>query len=761
MKIAVRDLAKVFQSGDLSIDFMQNNEEPKEAHQFIQNQYNENEHKEFYVKRELIYQGYDLVITGLIDGVLENNTLEEIKSTSINLDDISLDYHKEHLAQLKIYGYLYSCMNQLPHINLKLTYISLSTYETKHFIDEYNFKDLEKFFYSALDLYLEFIILEKNQSELRESSIKQMTFPYNTYRLGQRDLMKNVFYTIKSGETLYAIAPTGIGKTLATLFSSLKALTNPKEKIFYLTAKTIGKQIALNTINLLFENKLRLKAIELTAKDKVCLKENRNCDPEKCKYAKGYYDRLNTAIKDIYDEKIWDTQTILGYANKHSICPFEFSLDLSYYADIIIGDYNYAFCPFTHLIRYFDDDKYLPILLIDEAHNLINRSREMYSSSIKVDELKELIKFTTKKKPSIKYSCQALIKYIESLNITEPITSKAIDEKIIRLLKQLTNKLEILLNDNLEFKNRNEALSIYFNISRFIKLLKYYDDSFIFFYEDSNTISIKCLDASKYLLKTLERTNASVFFSATLEPISYYKNLLTKGKGNDIAISSPFDKNNLKLIIKSDISTKYNDREKSIPEIIRVIDNITKYKTGNYIVFFPSYKYLNMVKEKLINKDYEVIFQKENMTEDERSEYINMFTKPNKTKVFLFIMGGSFSEGIDYIGDMLNGVIVVSVGLPMLNLYNNTIKDYFNEINNQGFDYAYTLPGMNKVIQAVGRVIRSESDRGIAILIDERFKTRKYISLMPNHWNINFINDNSLIEAEINKFKEKEIFNNN
>lgn len=752
MKVAVRDLSCLYKNGDLETN-IESDLDPKEAHKLIQQKYKSTEKSEYYITHNLNYNNYDFEISGYIDGVLENNTLEEIKSTTKNLNDIVID--KEHLAQLKIYGYLYSYNFKLDSINLKLTYINLNSYKVKSFIFKFNYDVLKEFFYHSLDKYIKIIERQNSQEKLKELSIKKMTFPYPTYRKGQLELMRKCYTTIKNKEILYAIAPTGIGKTLATIFSSLKAISEPKSKIFYLTAKTIGKQVALDSVKKLFNNSLELKAIELTAKDKVCFQDERNCDPNVCPYAKKYYEKLPKAIDSIYPINLWDTNEILNHAKAFNLCPFEFSLDLSYYADIVIGDYNYIFDPFVHLMRYSDNNNYNSILLIDEAHNLINRSRDMYSVTINLIKLKRLGTIFKDKIKYINTNITFIINFIKEKNIEKPMIYTSVPKEIISRTKQIVNKLEDYFNENKEFKDRKEALDIYFELVRFNKIFNYFDNNFRFII-DNFDLSIKCLDASKFLLEKIDECYGTTMFSATLEPSDYYKFLLTRGSGNVIKIDSPFDSNNLKIFVKSDVSTKYNDREYSIDSIIDTINTITTYKTGNYIVFFPSYKYMNMVLEKLDNVDYEIIVQTEAMSENERIEYLNKFNDSSKTKVFFCITGGSFGEGIDFVGDMLIGVVIIGVGLPAIDYYNDTLRDYYNDLNKNGFDYVYTIPGFNKVVQSVGRIIRTESDRGVAILVDSRFNTYKYRSLMPSNWNIRYENNLNRIKNEIKTFKDNE-----
>lgn len=764
--IPVKEMAYyLHSSGDLTRDFFQNADptEGNEAHLYLQNRYNSTDLKEYYVKEELEALDCRITIKGFIDGVLNNGMLlEEIKSTHQDVNKMEKITHFEHLAQLKIYCYLYCHKNSYEEIDARLTYISIDDYETKSFYFHFDFQELEKYFFDSLFTYLEWLIKLDDQKIIMKKTIDELKFPFPKYRKGQREFMKYIYCTIKDKDILYAIAPTGIGKTMACIYSSLKSM-DKLNKIFYLTAKSLGKSVCISAMKILKTNGLVCKSIELSSKDKTCFLEERNCDVSVCPYMKGYYDRLQQAIREMYDsDDIWCFDSIRQMAMKHQICPFEFSLDLSYFADVIIADYNYAFCPRTHLIRYFDDDKYNPILLVDEAHNLVSRSKDMYSAQLNKETLIELRKLLSKIKPSSRKQINDCIKFLDDLALKygHPIfyNTKEKPNAFLELTYKLAKKIEKILKENIEFKNRFKVMNLYFEVNRFNKISQFFNHNYRFIMECSEdiNISLSCLDASEFILKTINnRSFGTIFFSATMYPLNYYKKLLTMDKGESLIIPSPFNQRNLKLIIKNDTSTKYQDRDNSIDEIIKTIDAMISYKKGNYIVFFPSYEYLNMVYHKIKNNDYNIILQDKEMTELERINTLKLFEQNEKTQVGFFVMGGSFSEGIDYIGDMLSGVLIISVAIPLISNSNNILVDHFNEVYNDGFNYAYTYPGFTKVVQAVGRVIRTETDKGVAILFDTRFNKMLYQGLMPNEWSHRkIINNLKDIKNEIIKFKE-------
>ncbi|MDE6013603.1 MAG: ATP-dependent DNA helicase, partial [Anaeroplasmataceae bacterium] len=469
----------------------------------------------------------------------------------------------------------------------------------------------------------------------------------------------------------------------------------------------------------------------------------KNCKPEECPYAIGFFDRIKDALLEIFrHHDIYDEEIISEVANKHRICAFEFSLELSYYCDIVIADYNYVFDPRAQLIRYFEDDTYHPKVLVDEAHNLISRSKDMYSASINEEDIRILRRTLNEYKPSIRNDCNKAIERIASYK--EYLANQTIyvdtsnDLDLVVVLKHILVKCDEIFANNKKIPHKDDALDAYLKILDYTQIADYYGPThrlIATLENDMCTIEEFCLDASSFILDTIKTSvHGIVFFSATLKPFEYYADLLTQGEGKFLELASPFDPNNLDIIINNRVSTKFKQREQSIDYILEAIEALTLTKSGNYIVFFPSYQYMNMVVNALGDVDFEVLVQKSDFNESERNQMIDAFKNTDHCKVGFFVLGGVFAEGIDYIGDWLNGVIIVGVGLPMICDRNNLLKNYFEQLYQNGFDYAYTYPGFTKVVQAAGRVIRSEKDRGVVILIDERFSHYHYQELIPTHW---------------------------
>ena len=751
-RVGVGELVSfLYSSGDLSSETFQNVSllEGTKAHQYLQSKYQSTDEAEIPISYTFSNDELEITLSGRIDGILSIDgalVLEEIKSTRFSIFDDRFEFNNEHLAQLKMYAYMYMKNNHLDDVLGRVTYIQLSDYKTRHFEFIFDIDILKDFFISSLIRYTEWLLKLYGHNERKKESLKNLYFPFDQYRRGQREMMAAVYQTMMEDDILYAIAPTGIGKTMASLFATLKSLHEDNQKIFYLSAKTQGKKVALDTMDMLHESGLEMKTLEITSKDTICFLDKRDCDPEKCPFAKGFFDRLQVAMVDIFDhETLMTREVVERYARKHMVCPFEFSLYVSYFVDVIICDYNYVFDPRSHLIRYFDEDNYKPLILVDEAHNMISRSRDMYSATLVRSDFIKLRRLANKIKPTIRNAVKKVLDqfdlFQEQLELSSFLSFKTLNESFLDSIFNLMKKIENGIKENPKYPKKTDVIEGYLALLGFTRIFEYYNDAYVTNVErlsdDDLSITIQCLDASEFILDTVKnKTFGSVFFSATLYPIEYYKELITCGYGETLKIRSPFDSNRLKLVVMNQISTRYQDRLNSIQQVIETIESVLSSKKGNYIVFFPSYQYMNQVIDNLaLTIDADLIVQEREMDQRLRDLIVERFKNYNdQSQLAFFVMGGMFAEGIDYVGDMLNGVVIVGVGLPQLGESNNQLKDYYQEKFSKGFEYAYTYQGMNKVIQAVGRVIRTDSDYGIAILIDDRFNTPLYKRLFPMEW---------------------------
>ncbi len=768
IKLSVRKLVEfILRGGDLDSRFRGSNRavEGTKAHQKVQSSMGENYNAEVHLKHSFEYNDFMFIVEGRADGIIVDDKeviIDEIKSTTRPLSSIDENYNLLHWAQAKCYGYIYAKHNNLDEITIQITYYQLDSEQIKRIHKVFSFTHLKEFFFELIDQYNIWADFTRNWSLERNKSIKNLDFPFSDYREGQRTLAVAVYRTIKEGKRLFAQAPTGIGKTISTLFPSIKAVgEGHSSKIFYLTAKTITRQVVEQAMKKMEQKSLKFKSITLTAKDKICFKDKCNCNPETCEYAKGHFNRVNDALIDILkNENIIVREVVEQYSEKHKICPFEFSLDIAIWSDCVICDYNYVFDPGVYLKRFFSDNSGDYVFLIDEAHNLVDRSREMFSAQIfkrAILEIKKVMKDKDKKifKALGKLN-SFMIEQKKKCNEHGYYIQKQQIDEIYGLLRKFIYQSDDWLEENEKTQGYDEFLQLYFDALTFLKILEFYDERYVSYVENSDKdvkFKIYCVDPSYLLRQSIKRGKSAVFFSATLTPLDYFKNILG-GDSDDysMALSSPFNVNNRELLISNNISTRYNDRDKTYTLIGEYINTVISQKTGNYLVFFPSYKYMNNVYEYFISSYPEVdtIIQSFGMSETEREDFLSSFSIDNQNTLLGFaVLGGIFSEGVDLTGEKLSGAVIVGVGLPKICLERNIIRDFFDQKQSLGFEYSYMYPGMNKVLQAAGRVIRTEQDKGVILLIDDRFKYRGYKELFPEHWHKNTIIRN---EGDIKRY---------
>ena len=747
IKLSVRDLVEfIYKSGDINVRNLGADRaiEGIKAHKILQNQMGENYYKEYYLKGEFVLNDIIFLIEGRADGILiedDETIIDEIKSTYTDLSLINGEYSTAHMAQAKCYGYMYGLSNNLENISVQLRYYNLDTKEVKTIRQTFSTEELKIFFYSLLNTYIDWAETIINLRKERNRTIKELNFPFEKYRKGQRDFSVAVYLSIRSGKKLFAQAPTGVGKTVSVLFPAIKSLYEKNAKIFYLTAKSSTKTIAFNTVKMMHEQGLRLRTTIITAKDKICFMDETKCEPEYCPYAKGYYDKLNVPLREtIKNDCMYDREFIEELGKKYELCPFELSLDLSYMSDIVICDYNYYFDPRVALKRedLFNKDK--DILLIDEAHNLEDRVRNMYSPEIIKEEFYEVYKIIKAEKSISKELFNINKKFINiKKSIDEAQILKESPEELINALRKFIAKAEKYFNERKNEKVPDELTDIYFKSIFFIKISEIADENFCYYADSTNSktmVKIFLIDTS-HILKEIERNaRSSIFFSATLTPLKYFRYLLG-GEEDDyiLKLSSPYDKENLNLMITSDISMKYTKRDTNIEKACEYINTLITEKKGNYMIFFPSYNFMNKVYSvyEALYDTMNIIVQSRGLNEEEQIDILNRFE--NERNVVLFtVVGGIFSEGIDLPLDKLIGAVIIGTGIPQISFERNIIKAFFDEKMNTGYDYAYKYPGFNKVLQSAGRVIRTEEDKGTVLLIDSRFCQYTYLKLFPDHW---------------------------
>jgi len=771
LKIAVRDLvAHVLRTGDLAFGFL-SSARPVDAiriHQKIQQSRPRNYTAEVTVSHQIKTELFTLTVGGRIDGVyLEPNRVlvEEIKTTTRNLEHYANNKDPLHWGQVKCYAYLYAKKHNLSEVGTQLTYYQVDTGEIRKFEQQFALSELESFFQNLITSYLQWAQTIVTWELSRDQSIRKLQFPFDQYRPGQREMAVGVYRTVKNGGQLLAQAATGIGKTMAVIFPAAKAMAEGLHaKIFYLTARTTGRIAAEKALDELRKKQLKIKSLTITAKDKICFKPGNDCNPEECEFACGYFDRIDEALKDMFQRDAFTRPAVEAVARFHQICPFEFSLELSHWADCIICDYNYVFDPRVYLRRFFQEKNNNYTLLIDEAHNLVDRSREMFSAEIfkqPVLDVRRAIRHDLPMGYMILGKINAwLVKERKKCEEHGPGRhTKQPPDELFPMLSGFLGIAERWLSLNLKAPFREELLDLFFAVSAFMRVAEHYDESYATCYEKFKKdlkLKLFCIDPSIQLENALKRCTAAIFFSATMTPMPYFKEIL--GCNEDAAaltIPSPFPGKNLTLFVSDRISTFYRDREKTRLQVSQAICTLINQKKGNYLIFFPSYEYMMMVIESFKSHcpDSEIMLQTPGMSESERDEFLNRYRPAAPTSLVGFaVMGGIFGEGIDLVGERLSGAVVVGVGLPGISLEKELIKDYFTQTHKAGFEYAYQYPGINRVFQAAGRVIRTENDRGVVLLVDQRYATHRYRTMLPVEWEPIKVQDQEQFAEDLQRF---------
>ncbi len=781
LHVSVRNLVEfIFRSGDIDnrrtsaaqADAMQAG---SRLHRRIQKGMGDSYQSEvplFYMERG---ENYDLAIEGRADGIFTGTSeplywVDEIKGMYRDLSTLEEPIYV-HKAQAMCYAYIFAEQKHLERIGVQMTYCNLDTEDTRYFREQFSFEQLSAWFLELMRQYRRWADFQYEWKVKRQASIKNLRFPYE-YRKGQQHLVGDVYRTILREKILFLQAPTGVGKTISTVFPAVKAVGEGlADRIFYLTAKTVTAAVARETFQLLQEQGYQGKIIQITAKEKLCLCDEMECNPVHCPYAKGHYDRVNDAVYDLLCRcDLLTREEILAQARSYQVCPFEMSLDAASFADDIVCDYNYVFDPNVCLKRFFQEGVQGDyIFLVDEAHNLVERARQMYSASI----IKEDI--LAAKRVFKKYS-KRIERQLEKCNRSMLELKRESDTFCVRenvsalyfLLSRLLAELDEFLQKPVDFPERKDILDFYFSVRDFVNVYELADAHYVIysgFDEDGRFfVRLFCVDPSANLQKCLDKARATVFFSATLLPIGYYKSILSEKEDNyAVYAESTFSQEQSLLLIGRDVSSRYTRRnEAEFAHIAAYIDRVIRSRKGNYMIFFPSYRLMGQVYEafeklqgaptgqigeraKGAREEIPLVLtyangiaamqQTSHMGETEREAFLAEFETGHAQSLAAFcVMGGIFGEGIDLKQERLIGAIVVGTGIPQIGDEREILKEYYDKRSGNGFDYAYRFPGLNKVLQAAGRVIRTAEDRGVIVLLDERFLYSEYESLYPREW---------------------------
>ena len=758
IRISVRNLVEfILREGDIDNRTgggpdPENMQMGSRIHRKIQRQMGSDYQAEVPLKAEIACNGFTLKIEGRADGLIhtkEQVMVDEIKGVLRELDRV-LEPAGIHLAQAKCYASMVAEQEGVDEIGVQMTYCQMETEEVKRFQYSYQSNELKAWFDEVIRQYEKWAKFQIEWRKARNASVKGIEFPF-PYRKGQRDLAVSVYRTILRKKKLFIQAPTGVGKTISTVFPAVKAVGEELgEKIFYLTAKTITRTVAEQAFETLREQNLKFKVITLTAKEKICFCEETSCNPDDCPYAKGHFDRVNDAVYELLmQEDVMSREVLEAQARKHKVCPFEMALDVSTWVDGVICDYNYVFDPDARLKRFFAEGGtggYL--FLIDEAHNLVERGRQMYSAELCKEDflaVKKLVKgeapWFAKRLEACNKILLAMKKECENYKVLDNISHLGI--QLMNVLSEADRYLEECVDKEV----RETVLDFYFQVRSFLNIYDGLDENYVIYteYQENGRFVLKlfCVNPAANLQKCLDKGNSAVFFSATLLPIQYYKRLLSTEKDNyAIYIDSSFDTKKRLLMNGVDVSTRYTMRSREMYQrYATYIFRVVKAKMGNYLIFFPSYRFMEDVYQEFTQllasdeEEMELVIQQQHMDEEERENFLRAFEMGREKSLIGFgVLGGIFSEGIDLTNEKLIGTLIIGTGLPQVCNEREILKSYFDQKGLSGFDYAYRYPGMNKVLQAAGRVIRTEDDRGVILLLDERFQREKGEEIFPKEW---------------------------
>ena len=753
LAVGVRELVEhVLRSGDLVMEFSGSSRaaEAIRIHQRIQYSRPDEYVPEVSVSRRIETEDFVLEIGGRIDGVFTGPgtpVIEEIKTTRRSLEESLRSDNPLHWGQAKAYAFLYGVDRGMGDIEVQLTYARLDTGATRAARRRFTLAELAAFFDELVARYLEWASVITQWRRERDTSLGDLSFPYATFRSGQENMAETVDRTIRVGGRTFIQAATGIGKTMAVLFPAVKTIADGcSAKIFYLTARTTGRLAAEKALEELRTCGLRLKSLTLTAKEKICFTPNGACNPEECDYARGHFDRLPEARRAMFQEDAWTREAVSAAARRFRVCPFEFSLDLSLWADAVIGDYNYAFDPQAYLRRFFLEETAAYTFLVDEAHNLVERAREMFSAELGRQPVLAL-------RRAVKGALPALYRRLSRINrwmlaarkrceeAAAPMADRAPPEELLPLLREFLQAAEQWLEKNVKSPFREALLEFYFGAGTFLRVADQFDAAYATLTEvfpHDLRLKLFCIDPSRQVGEAINRCRSAVFFSATLAPMEYFKTMLGCDGADDMVLPSPFPTENLEVFVCDRVSTLYRHRERTKTEIARILQIFVNHTGGNTLLFFPSYAYMRLVLDafRTAHPGATILVQEPGMSEVRREAFLARFeTDSARPLVGFAVMGGIFGEGIDLVGTRLSGAAIVGVGLPAVCLERELIREYFAGRMDQGFEYAYVYPGINRVLQAAGRVIRTETDRGVVLLIDRRYGSLPYPALLPRHWN--------------------------
>ena len=790
-QISVKDFVEFcWRSGNLSRNAKQSSPSALEgqmAHKKVQNQWPDQYQKEINIEKEFSTKHYQLQLKGRIDGLLQERSslsIFEIKTVLEHFHVHDQAEKQQHIHQAKVYAYL--TLQKLPAShrpsNITISIIYYSILKTQKIAEHHQFSqiDIEDFFQAGMDRFINWLDQYHYHLVQRNTSAQNLKFPYPEFRSGQWHFSAHVYQAIKRKSSLLAQAPTGTGKTISTLFPSIKAYSDHADKLVYLTAKKSGRISAEKAAQKILSSGARIKCLTLSSLEDSCFCDQNHSDQSQCPYDKDFYNRLSKARQCLFEHDLFDLKTLRSIAQQHQLCPYYLAKNLLPWIDLLICDYNQVFSPSQNILNQLTRDALNTVLLVDECHNLIDRGRRLYSAALSRSELIGFLKLadeilsangnygiTAKNKLLLKNFDQYAQFESAQKTIEQPPSDYFISQldEIFRLVYRQSVAPQTSLFANTENVKHQQVI---YSVANFILIAKLWGPNFktIISPTVSDDVTSKqnfcvtlfCLDPSPQLRDKITLFTSKIFFSATLTPIELYpKQLGLPEESRIISIPSPFPTQNLNTVVISHLNTRYKYRQQSIDQIIEYIATTIQQNNGNYFVIFPSYNYLAIGAELFRRRfpDIEIYTQQNNMGNEEKNKFLATLEhkeKETSARAYFIVMGGSFAEGIDLPGDQLIGCIIVGVGLPKICLERNLIRDYFDQLKLNGFAFSYEIPGITRVLQAAGRLIRTEEDRGVLVLIDDRYKLDRYSKLLPNHWDRNFIESIDSLKSNLLEF---------
>jgi DNA excision repair protein ERCC-2 len=721
---------------------------------------------EVTVHHQLVVDDYTVHIQGRIDGLYEIDDMlivEEIKSLLLPEEQfaaITLGDYPAYERQLTLYVYLLHQQHDGP-VQGHLVLVNLTGSQRKVLAVAPDVCHCETLILQHIRRILARCQARIARAAQRQSHLDQLRFPFSTPRPYQAAMMEQVRLAVRDQSCVLLSAPTGVGKTVAALYPALEHALREGLRLFFVTAKTTQQYLAVETLQQIASQGVQFTAVHLRAKEKSCLNEVYYCHESVCEFARDYTGKLERCgiVEELLTLPVVEPARCAEAGRRHQVCPFELSLDVALEADVIIGDYNYVFDPGAHLRRFFQEAPYDDcVLIIDEAHNLYARGREYYSPILHQRRVRQLLAYCADQPVRLFHDFAAFFQTLDGLFpqlYAEALETPALGEQTLvqpplAWFADLRRQLEALMVDYAIYRRRtghtpggDPIQDFYYSLQRFCDILALGGDEFSYLYQhhpDDAAFKVLCKDAARFLHERLTGFHSVVAMSATLTPFAFYQDVLgfPPERTFTAEFPSPFPAENRQILVIPEVATTYRERQRDAPKVAHIIETIVMQRVGNYVAFFPSFEYLRLVRRWLQLPVSGLIEQSQAMTEADRITVLESLRHDTAEPLLvLAVQGGIFAEGVDYPGEMLVGVIIVGPGLPRMDAEQELIRAYYEEQYGRGFAYAYLYPGMNRVIQSSGRVIRSETDVGIIALLGKRFTYTNYAALFPSHWYTN------------------------